>query len=170
VTHDVRRALRTLVVPTLALLVVAAFASGRLVPAVRAYALLACALALWVALAALRRTYPPASRLRSPRGEDDRRPEPVRSLAELERVTALGVADAGDLHFRLRPHLRDIAAGLLEERRGVSLDAEPELALAALGDETWGLVEADRPLPDDRRAPGLSRGALERVVTSLERV
>jgi hypothetical protein len=169
-THDVRRSLRTLVVPTLALLVVAAFLPGRLEPAVRAYALLVCALTLWIALAALRRAYPPAGRLRRARADGDRRPEPVRSLAELERVTAFGVADAGDLHFRLRPRLRDIAAGLLERRRGISLDGEPDLARAALGDETFELVRADRPLPDDDRAPGLPRAALERIVSSLESV
>jgi hypothetical protein len=169
VTRDLRRALRTLVVPTIALLVVAAFLPGRLAPGVRAYALLVCALALWIALAALRRAYPPAGRLRRTRGRGGGR-QPVRSLVELENVTALGVADAGDLHFRLRPRVRDIAAGVLEARRGVSLDAQPEPARAALGEETWELVRADRPPPDDERAPGLPRGALERVVVSLERL
>jgi membrane protein implicated in regulation of membrane protease activity len=169
-TGDLRRALRTLVLPTLALLVVAAFVPGRLGPGVRAYALLVCVLALWIALAALRRAYPPAGRLRRAGDRVDGRRQPVRSLVELENVTALAVADAGDLHFRLRPRLRDLAAGLLEGRRGIALDAQPGRARLALGDETWDVVRADRPLPEDERAPGIPRAALERVVASLERL
>jgi hypothetical protein len=167
-TRELRRARRALVVPTLALLVVAAFAPGRLAPGVRAYALLVCAVALWIALAALRRAYPPADPLRRARADADRARPPVRSLAELEHVTALGVGDAVDLHIRLRPRLRDIAAGLLESRHGISLDTDRERARAALGDETWQLVRSDSAVPDDERAPGLSPAALERVVGSLE--
>jgi hypothetical protein len=168
--RDLRRALRGLVLPTIALLVVAAALPGRLAPGVRAYALLVCALALWLALAALRRAYPPVGRLRSaPGGSDDSR-HAVRSLAELEHVTALGSGDALDLHIRLRPRLRDIAEGLLEGRHGISLDSDPDRAHAALRDETWELVRLDRPMPGEERAPGIPPAALERVVVSLERL
>ncbi len=167
-TGALRRARRALVVPTIALLVVAAFVPGRLAPGVRAYALLVCAVALWIALGALRRAYPPAGPLRRATAPVDGGRQPVRSVAELEHVTALGVDDAVDLHIRLRPRLRDIAAGLLEGRHGISLDTDPAAARTALGDETWQLVRPDRPLPGDERAPGLSPAALERVVTSLE--
>ena len=57
------RALRLLALPTVALLVVAVFASGRLEQAVRVYALVVCAVILGLAVAALRRTLP------DPRGE-----------------------------------------------------------------------------------------------------
>ena len=43
----------------------------------------------------------------------------------------LGTASAYDLHYRLRPTLREIAAGLLADRRGIGLDGEPERARAA---------------------------------------
>jgi hypothetical protein len=168
VTQELRRARRALVVPTIALLVVAAFVPGRLAPGVRAYALLVSALALWIALGALRSAYPPVGPLRRAATPVHGGPQPVRGIAELEHVSALGVDDAVDLHIRLRPRLRDIAAGLLEGHRGVSLDTDPAAARAALGDETWELVRPDRPPPGDERAPGLSPAALERVVTSLE--
>lgn len=166
---DARRALRLLVFPTLVLLVVAAFLPGRLGPGVRLYALLVCAAILWLAVGGLRRAFPPVSRLRPARASRTRPRESTRGLAALENAVALGAADARDLHFRLRPRLRELAGGLLE-RRGVALDDEPEAARALLGDETWELVRSDRPAPDEQRARGLSSAALERVVVSLERL
>lgn len=166
---DLRRALRLLVPATIALAVVAAFVPGRLELALRVYALLVCAAALGLAIARLRRWYPPAGPLRRPPGADRPR-EPVRSLAQLENLVALGVEDARDLHFRLRPRVRALAAELLESRRGIALNVQPEAARAALGDEAWELVRSDRPAPGGERAPGITRGQLERVVASLERI
>ena len=166
---DVRRALRLLLLPTIGLLVVAAFVPGRLEPGVRIYALLVCAVVLWLALGGIRRALPPAGRLRPARPGRTPPAESTRSLAGLERAVALGGADSLDLHFRLRPRLRDLAAGLLESRHGIGLDDEPETSRALLGDEAWELVRPDRPAPDER-ARGLSPDALERVVVSLERL
>ncbi len=167
---DVRRALRGLALPTIALIGVAAFLPGRIEPAVRAYALLVCAVALAVAVAALHRAYPPAEPLRRAARKDRARPRPPRELVELENLTALGAGDAGDLHFRLRPRLRSLATSLLESRRGISLERQPDASCALLGDETWELVRPDRPPPEDERARGASAAALEQVVVSLERL
>jgi hypothetical protein len=169
VTADVRRAVRLLVLPTIVLAVVAAFLPGRLEPGIRVYALLVCGLVLWLSIAALRRAFPPVGGLRAARRARRRRPEPTRSLAELENLAALGVADALDFHVRLRPRLHALAAGLLAGRRGIALDDEPDRARALLGAETWELVRRDAPSPDDR-ARGLSPAALERAVVSLERL
>jgi hypothetical protein len=169
VKQALARALRLLALPTIVLVVVAVFASGRLEPAVRVYALVACAVVLGLAVAGLRRLYPGGAR-HGRRRMRPARPEPVRSLAQLENEAVLGIDDALDLHFRFRPHLRLIAAGLLEGRHGVVLDDEPSRARALLGDETWELLREDRPVPVDRRAPGLTVDALERVVLSLERL
>ena len=166
----VRRAARLLFLPTIALLLVAVLASGRLEQAVRVYALVVCAVVLGLAVQALRESFPDAGRLRSTRGDRDRPPERPRGLGQLEGEVALGAGDAASFHYRLRPRLRLIAAGLLEDRRGVSLDREPEKARTLLGDETWGLVRPDRPEPADRHAPGLPLGALERAVASLEQL
>lgn len=164
---DVRRALRLLVFPTIALVVAAAVLPGRLEPGIRIYALFTCAVILWLALRAIHRAFPPAGRLRLPRPSGTRPAQSTRSLAGLERAVALGVADALDLHYRLRPRLRDLAAGLLESRHGITLDGQPEAARALLGDEAWELVRRDRPAPQER-ARGLSPDALQRVVLSLE--
>jgi len=169
VRRDLHGALRLLAAPTLALLVVLAFVPGRLTLAVRIYALVVCAVALGLALSALRRAYPPARPLRSPtrRADGGRRPPPT--LARLEQETALGVAGAFDFHHRLRPRLHQLALGLLATRRGVSLAAHPDSARGILGDETWDLVRGDRPPPEDRLARGLPPSTLTRVVESLER-
>ena len=168
--EDVGRALRFLVLPTLALAVVAAAFPGRLEPAGRGYGLVACAAALWVAVRGLTRAFPPARPLRPGRPARPERPPVPRTLAQLENAAALAVADPLDLHVRLRPHLRRLAEELLETRRGVVLDDEPEQARALLGDETWELVRPDRPPPDETTPRRMSPAALERVVVSLERL
>ena len=166
--EDVGRALRFLVLPTLVLAVVAAAFPGRLEPAGRAYGLVVCAAALWVAVRGLGRSYPPARPLRPARAPRAGRPPVPRALAQLENAAALGVADPLDLHVRLRPQLRRLAEELLETRRGISLDDEPERARALLGDETWELVRRDRPPPDESAPRRMPPAALERVVVSLE--
>ena len=51
-----------------------------------------------------------------------------------------------DLHYRLVPRLRSIAAGLLASRRRVSLERESRRRRRPiLGDTTWELVRPDRP-------------------------
>jgi hypothetical protein len=166
----VLRGARLLVLPTLVLLGIAVFASGRLEQAVRIYALVVSAVVLTLAVGSLREAFPQTARHRRPRKARDRSADPPRSLAQLENEVTMGVGDALDFHYRFRPHLRLIAAGLLEGRRGVAFDEEPERARLLLGDETWELVRADRPPPADRHGPGMPADALERVVVSLERL
>jgi hypothetical protein len=89
-----------------------------------------------------------------------RRPE---ELTRLERAVALGVAHAGDLHTRLRPRLRTIAATLLAAR-GLELDQ----ARSLLGDDLWALVRSDREAPADPFAPGVEPGRLAVAVETLE--
>ena len=166
--RNLLNALRALVVPTLAFVFVAAFLPGRLGVAVRLYALVLCGIALLVALAALRRAYPPETPLGAAKAQPPgQRPPPA--LARLVHVSALGVAGSFDLHHRLRPRLRTIAGGVLETRHRISLDGQPDAARDALGADTYDLVRADRPPPDDRLARGLPLEELRRVVESLER-
>ena len=91
------------------------------------------------------------------------------SLARIELEAALGVTGSFDLHHRLVPRVRSIAAGLLASRRRVSLDADPAAAQAILGDTTWELVRPDRPAPEDRLARGIAQQELAQVVDALER-
>ena len=163
-------ALKSLVVPTAAVVVVAGLAPGRASLALRIYALLVCGTALVLALLALRRAFPPEQPLRVyPRARPERR-SPPSSLARIEHEAALGVSGAFDLHYRLVPRLRSIASGLLESRRRISLERQPQAARAALGESTWALVRPDRSAPDDRLARGIPPDELARVVESLETV
>lgn len=91
----------------------------------------------------------------------------VDSLDRAESLVTIALSNAGDVHWRLRPVLRDIAAGGVHGR-GVDLDGDPAAARALLGEEAWELVRADRPRPRDTFAPGLSPAALDRVLAVLE--
>ena len=80
----------------------------------------------------------------------------------------LGLATAFDLHYRLRPRLRRIATELLAARRGIDLDASPEAARRALGDDAWEIVRGDLEPPRERFAAGLDIASLRLAVSALE--
>lgn len=99
--------------------------------------------------------------------EDDELPA---SLRDLEFACRFAIMPTGayDLHFRLRPVLRDLADHRLRSGHGVDLDAAPVAAQALLGQELWELVRPGRPAPEDKRGPGLSPEALVEIVKRLE--
>lgn len=143
---------------------------GRAEVVIRLYLLLLAAFALGSLLLRLRAALPErgVSPVDAALG---RRPPARRRIPELERLereVTLGQATAFDLHFRLRPTLRRIASELLRARRGIDLDASPDAARRALGEETWELVREDREPPVDRFARGLDLASLRKVVASLE--
>ncbi len=79
---------------------------------------------------------------------------------------------AGDVHTRLRPQLRRIAADLLASRHGLGLDDRRDAAAieALVGPEAWDLIRVDRPTPRTPRAAGLGRSELDELLASLERL
>jgi hypothetical protein len=93
----------------------------------------------------------------------------IAGLERLEREVALAASREFDLHYRLRPVLREIAAARLE-RRGAQLDSDSPRARELLGDELWSLTEPDREPPSNRQAPGIGFEELERTVERLERL
>jgi len=143
---------------------------GRAELAVHVYVLVLAAIGLGHLLAALRNALPP----RRPSPFDNAlrtRARPAQRIPELERMereVALGLATAFDLHYRLRPRLRRIATELLAARRGIDLDASPDAARRALGDDAWEIVRGDLEPPRERFAPGLDIGSLRLAVTALE--
>jgi hypothetical protein len=101
-------------------------------------------------------------------------PAPASSVGEgtgdrehLDRVVSAATSHAGDLHLRLRPIVREIAADGLR-RRGVELDAQPQAARQLLAPDTWELVRPDRPRPSDPFARGLAPARLDAVLDDLE--
>ncbi len=97
---------------------------------------------------------------------------PVRppELVRTEREVTLGVANAGHLHARLLPILREAAAARLAAHDNVELERRPAAARALLGDEAWELLRPDLPPPDDRSAPGLPLRQIRALVDTLERL
>jgi hypothetical protein len=91
----------------------------------------------------------------------------VGGLALLEVVIATRSSTAFDLHFRLRPTLREIADERLAAR-GLQLDRGGPVVEEALGEELWEIVRPDREPPFKRFAPGISPAAAARVVDRLE--
>jgi hypothetical protein len=91
------------------------------------------------------------------------------SLSRVEREVTLATGTAFDVHYRLRPIVRELAAGLLLQR-GVDLDRSPARAEALLGPRVWELARPGRPAPEDRTAPGLPVAAVASVVEDLERL
>jgi hypothetical protein len=126
---------------------------------------LACVAVIAVAVRALVVALPQRSRAAAPRESGDTRS--AGDLVHVDRTIAIATSNAGDLHLRLRPILREVAAAGLR-RRGVDLDGDPGAAEGLLGPVTWELVRADRPRPDDQFAPGLTRRELEVVLDDLE--
>jgi hypothetical protein len=97
-----------------------------------------------------------------------RRARPA-SLERVEREVALARGTAFDVHYRLRPSVRTVAAGLLLPR-GVDLERSPERAAELVGPDAWELIRPDRPAPADRAAAGMSLDAIERIAADLERL
>jgi hypothetical protein len=89
-------------------------------------------------------------------------------LVRLEHRLALAASTAFDVHYRLRPVVREIAAERLWSRHAVDLDSEARRAESLLAPEVWELVRSDRPPPTDPFARGLGLGGIESVVAKLE--
>jgi hypothetical protein len=117
------------------------------------------------ALRALGQTLPPLRRAAPASGSS--MGESTGDREHLDRVVSAATSHAGELHLRLRPILREVAANGLR-RRGVDLDAEPQAAQELLAPETWELVRPDRPRPDDAFARGLTPARLNAVLDDLE--
>src|SRR6266404_4315489 len=64
-------------------------------------------------------------------------------LIRTERDLTLSTANAGEVHARLLPQLRDVAAARLADRHDTALTDAHDL----LGDEAWELLRPDRPVP-----------------------
>jgi len=165
-------ALQVLGLPTLLLSAAIVLAPGRAALFIHVYLVVVAGVALTslaVALGrALRATEPSTfeSGLTRPLPPTER----VKQLERLEREVTLGCQNAWDLHTRLRPTLRETAAGLLAARRGVDLEREPMRAAAVLGADAWELVRPDHAPPQHRHAPGVDAAVLDAAISALERL
>jgi hypothetical protein len=151
-------------------LVLARFAQpGRFELELDVYILVVGGLALFQVVIATREAYPRATHSALAEALDREPPGPLRppELERLERELTLGASTAFDLHYRLRPTLREIAGERLADR-GLRLDVGGDAVEQALGEELWELVRPDREPPVRRFAGGISPNAARRVVERLE--
>jgi hypothetical protein len=155
---------------TLALLLAIFAAPGRKELELDVYVLVLGALAVFAAVLATRQAFPldQGSALAVALEREPREPIRPHELERLEREVTLGTSTAFDLHYRLRPILREVAEQRLADRRGLRLERGGREVEAALGEELWELVRPDRKPPERRYARGLRPEAVRRVVERLE--
>ncbi len=136
------------------------------------YALTVGAMALLAAILATRRAFPLEQQSAIAAALERDEPTAVRppDLERTERMLSMAATTAFDLHFRLRPVLREVAEQRLADRRGLRLDSADARVQEACGEELWEVVRPDREAPDHRFLPGLPNEALHRVVRRLESI
>jgi len=95
--------------------------------------------------------------------------EPIAQFETLSRMLSAARWNQSELHFRLRPAVREIVNARLSRRYGVDLEREPEQAHKLLGEgRAWELVRPDRKPPVNHFAPGWSRLELKELFDELE--
>ena len=165
-----RRVLRSVVwaaaLAALPLVLAVVFLPGRRALALDLFLLLIGSAAVFALVRALAEAAPPPEpestvRLR-------RLSQSLPELERTERAVLLSASNAFDVHYRLRPILREIAAQRLASRRGLTLDADQAASRALLGEDTWELVRPDREPPVRRFATGISPDGARRVIERLE--
>jgi hypothetical protein len=158
-------------VAVVALVVARMLAPGRKELELDIFVLVLGGFGLLVLASELRRLAPPAgdSLVEAALEPEPVEERPIADLLRLERELSMAAARQFDLHYRLRPILRDIAAAKLE-RRGLAIDSGRPAVEELLGDELFELTSAEREPPSDRLAPGLGLDGLDRTISRLERL
>ncbi len=121
---------------TLAFLFALFAAPGRKEIELDVYVLVLGALAVLAAVVATRQALPldRGSGLAAALEREPRDPLRPPELERLEREVTLGTSTAFDLHYRLRPILREVAEQRLADRRGLRLERGGREVEAALGE------------------------------------
>jgi hypothetical protein len=155
---------------TVGLVVALALLPGHREQALDAYLLALGAVTLTALVASTRRLEEALEPLVPRRSVEREAPVGIPDLERIDRVLVLAAASGFDVHYRVRPLLRQLAVDRLA-RRGVDLDRQPDTARALLGDELWGLVRPDRRISDEERiGRGLSTAEVGQLVDAVEAV
>jgi hypothetical protein len=156
---------------TIGLYVARVAAPGRHEIELDVYILVLGLIALLAVTSWLREVAPPAGKspLEKALRPESQEPPRIAELDRLEREVYMGAAQAFDLHYRLRPVVREIAAGRLE-RRGLRLDSGSDAVRERLGEELWELARPDREPPRNRLGAGPGLEEVARTIEELERL
>jgi len=155
---------------TLAVIVAAVLEPGHRPLELDVYVLVVGAMAVFTSVLVARRAYPLSggSAIAEALEPEQRKAVTPPDLERTERVLSMSTNSAFDVHFRLRPILREVAEQRLAERRGLRLDSGDRRVREALGDELWELVQPEREQPAQRFGAGLSPEGMQRVIERLE--
>jgi len=159
----------------------AAFAVGVLVAvalagiggglALLVYVLFLGALALLYCVTRLRSAIPVAGGFEELFGRERAQADRIQQLERMERLVSAAGWNMGELHYRLRPVVREVLTARLSRQHGVVLEREPERAHAIVGDGLlWELARPDREAPTNRHVRGWAVAELEQLLDELERV
>jgi hypothetical protein len=159
-----------IVAASIVLVIVLAAVPERRALALQIYAFGLCAIVLLWLLGRTGAAHALTSEFDEARKPAREQKEPVAELARIEREVTLGVSNAFDMYYRLRPRVRAIVESRLGDRRGIDLERQPQAAQAALDPQVWDLVRPDRQPPRDRHGPGLGLPKLREVMDGLDRI
>jgi hypothetical protein len=171
VIRPVMRWVGLAVVAVIALVAARMISPGRRELELDVFVLVLGGLGLLVLAAELGRLAPTAEKSFVEQALEPEPPEerPIAGLLRLERELSMASARQFDLHYRLRPVLRDVAVARLEQR-GIDLDSGRPVVQELLGDELFELTAPDREPPKNRLAPGPGVEGLDRTISRLERL
>lgn len=167
-----RRPLWVVLVAATAALIVALFVFGA-APGIALYAGVLLLVAVVVAMlgARIALAFPATPPFGRP---VPRQREPEAGVLQLDGLVLRlsdGNPNAFDLHHRVRPLVREIAAARLARHHGLELESRPELAHALVGPRTWELIRPERVPPDSVwNARGWSEAELSELVDELEEI
>jgi hypothetical protein len=155
---------------TISLILALALEPGQKALELDVFVLVVGGMAVLTGVLAVRRAYPLAKRSALADALEDELEPPIRppDLDRTERVLSMATTAAFDIHFRLRPILREVAEQRLADRRGLRLDSGDAHVREALGVELWELVRPEREQPAERFGQGIEVERLARVVDRLE--
>lgn len=95
---------------------------------------------------------------------------PPLGLLELQGLVDGALQNARAATVRFRPRMRDLARARLATRRGIDLDAEPERAIAIMGERAWELVQPVRGTLPGSDQPGMSLDEIRSLVDAVGRI
>lgn len=150
-----------LLVLVLAWVVAVLWGTGGLLAATAA--LLAAHVVLWRADLVQLRTWR-VRRLR--RGAPTR---PVPSYSAIGHDLQMGAHSGREFDFGMRRRLERMAGTRLIEGHGIDLHRDPAAAREVLGDQTWELLDPQRPMSGRRVGGGVPIATLTDIVERLER-
>jgi hypothetical protein len=153
---------------TIAVIVAVTLTGAPVEVSLYAYVLLLGAVGLLVLVRRTKEALPPARILGDRLGTQTPAEDRVPQLEALERSLASGSHNAFELHYRLRPIVREIVRARLARYHGIDLDRQPERARALAGARAWELTRPDREPPGDRFASGWPVKELQALVDELE--